>query len=129
MDFFDDCIGAQAVQMEAYAAATNPDDLFDRLQRASVMLPIDRAAKPTKMHFATISTHEINTLQRITQVIRRGRVHALHLGSIEFHDGNDPTGGRPHYVDCTASGAVPCPIQRVFQGDRIILQYVLSPRT
>ena len=129
MDFFEDCIGAQAAQMEAYAEAADLDDLFDRLERAGVMLRIDRSVRPGMMHFATISTHEIAVLQRIKKVVRRGRVRRIRAGSIEFADGNEPTCGSPIYIDCTASGAVPCPIQPVFQGDRIILQYILSPRT
>jgi hypothetical protein len=129
MDFFEDCIGAQAAQMEAYAEAADLDDLFDRLERTGVMLRIDRSVRPRMMHFATISTREIEVLQRIKKVVRRGRVRTIQAGSIEFADGNEPTCGSPMYIDCTASGAVPCPVQPVFQGDRIILQYVLSPRT
>jgi NAD(P)-binding Rossmann-like domain len=129
MDFFETCIGAQAAQMEAYAEAADLDDLFDRLERAGVMLRIDRRVRPGMMHFATISTHEIEVLQRIAQVIRRGRVRTIRAGSIEFADGNEPMCGSPMYIDCTASGAVPCSVQPVFQGDRIILQYILSPRT
>ena len=129
MDFFEACIGAQAAQMEAYAEAVDLDDLFDRLERAGVMLRIDRSVRPGMMHFATISTHEIEVLQTITKVVRRGRVRTIRAQSIEFADGNEPTCGSPTYIDCTASGAVPCPVQPVFQGDRIILQYILSPRT
>ena len=129
MDFFEACMGAQAAQMEAYAEAVDLDDLFDRLERAGVMLRIDRSVRPRMMHFATISTREIEVLQRIEKVVRRGRVRAIHSGSIEFADGTEPTCGAPMYIDCTASGAVPCPVQPVFQGDRIILQYILSPRT
>ena len=129
MDFFEACIGAQAAQMEAYAEAADLDDLFDRLERAGVMLRIDRSVRPRMMHFATISTHEIEVLQRIKKVVRRGRVRTIRAESIEFADGNEPTSGSPMYIDCTASGAVPCAVQPVFQGDRIILQYILSPRT
>jgi hypothetical protein len=129
MDFFEVCIGAQAAQMEAYAEAADPDDLFDRLERAGVMLRIDRSVRPGMMHFATISTHEIEVLQRIKKVVRRGRVRTIQAGTIEFADGNEPTCGSLIYTDCTASGAVPRPVQPVFQGDQIILQYILSPRT
>ena len=129
MDFFEACIGAQAAQMEAYAEAADLDDLFDRLERAGVMLRIDRSVRPRMMHFATISTHEIEVLQRIKKVVRRGRVRTIRAASIEFDDGDEPVCGSLMYIDCTASGAVPCPVQPVFQVDRIILQYILSPRT
>ncbi len=122
MDFFEACIGAQAAQMEAYAEAADLDDLFDRLERAGVMLRIDLSVSPRMMHFATISTHEIAVLQRIKKVVRRGRVRTIRAGSIEFSEGEEPTCESPMCIDCTASGAVPCPVQPVFQGDQIILQ-------
>lgn len=129
MDFFEDCIGAQAAQMEAYAAAADPDDLFDRLEQAGVMLRIDPAVTPRMMHFATISMAEIDVLRRIKRVIRRGRVQALQANIIKFVDGGEPISGSPLFIDCTASAAVPRPVQPIFQGDRIILQYVRSPLT
>jgi hypothetical protein len=129
MEFFEECIGAQAAQVEAYAEATDVEDLFDRLEHAGVMLRIDRSVRPQMMHFATISTREIEVLHTIKNVIRRGRVRRIRAHSIEFADGDEPMCGSPMYIDCTASAAVPCPVQPVFQGDRIILQYIQSPRT
>ena len=127
MDFFEECIGAQAAQMEAYAAATDPDDLFDRLEHAGVMIRIDRAVKPRMMHFATIAMSEIDVLRRIKRVIRQGRVQEVQANQIEFADGREAIPGSPLFIDCTASGAVPRPAQPIFQADHIILQYVLSP--
>ncbi len=129
MDFFRECIGGQAAQMEAYAAASDRDDLFDRLERAQVMLRIDRNVKPGMIHFATISKAEIDVLQQIKRVVRRGRVRALHDKAIEFVDGQEPIAGSPLYIDCTASAAVRRPVEPIFQGDRIVLQYVQSPLT
>ena len=129
MDFFDECIGGQAAQMEAYAAASDLDDLFDRLESSDVMLRIDRNVRPSMIHFATISKAEIEVLQRIKRIVRRGRVQALHEKSIKFVDGMEPVPDSPLYIDCTASAAIPRPIKPIFQGDRITLQYVRSPLT
>lgn len=129
MDFFAQSVGGQAMQMEAYAAACDVDDLFDRLERAEVMLRIDRAVKPSMMRFATISKAEIELLGRIKRVVRRGRVQALHPLEIEFIDGEEAIPDAPLYIDCTASAAAPRPLQPIFQGDRIVLQFVRSPLT
>ena len=129
MDFFAQSVGGQAMQMEAYAAAHDVDDLFDRLERAEVMLRIDRAVKPSMMRFATISKPEIEMLSRIKRVVRRGRVQALRPMGIEFNDGEMAIADAPLYIDCTASAAAPRPLQPIFQGDRIVLQFVRSPLT
>ncbi len=129
MDFFTQSVGGQALQMEAYAAAHDVDDLFARLERAEIMLRIDRAVKPSMMRFATISKAEIELLGRIKGVFRRGRVLALQASGIEFIDGKEAIPGAPLYIDCTASAAAPRPLQPIFQGDRIVLQFVRSPLT
>lgn len=129
MEFFAQSVGGQAAQMEAYAAARDVDDLFERLERAEVMLRIDRSVKPSMMRFATISKAEIEVLARIKRVVRRGRVLALHASGIEFIDGEEAIPGAPLYIDCTASAAAPRALQPIFQGDRIVLQFVRSPLT
>lgn len=129
MDFFEQSVGGQAMQMEAYAAAHDVDDLFDRLERAGVMLRIDREVKPSMMRFATISRPEIELLSRIKRVVRRGRVQALRPMEIEFSDGEMVIPDAPLYIDCTASAANPRPLQPIFQGHRIVLQFVRSPLT
>ena len=127
MDFFAQSVGGQAAQLEAFAAAADVDDLFGRLERAEVMIRIDQAVKPTMMHFATISKAEIEVLRSVKRVVRRGRVRALHASGLEFIDGEEAIPDAPVYIDCTASAAVPRPLQPIFQGDRIVLQYVRSP--
>ena len=129
MDFFAQSVGGQAAQMEAYAAADDVDDLFARLERAEIMLRIDRTVKPSMMRFATISKAEIELLCRIKRVIRRGRVRAIHASGIEFSNGEERVPDTPLYIDCTASAAAPRPLQPIFQGDRIVLQFVRSPLT
>jgi hypothetical protein len=129
MDFFAQSVGGQALQLEAYAAASDVDDLFGRLERAEVMLRIDQAVKPSMMHFATISKAEIEALRSVKRVVRRGRVRALHASGLEFVDGEEAMADAPLYIDCTASAAVPRPLRPIFQGDRIVLQYVRSPLT
>jgi len=127
--FFKEAIGGFADTLEACAAATSSEDLFERLEAVAAMLRIDRAQRPTMFHYATISTGEIEQLRRIKNVLRNGRVAAIEPDRLTFANG-DTIAAAPDtlYVDCTATavnfGAKAGP---VFDGDRITLQSVRSP--
>ncbi len=122
MEFFEHSIGAVASQMEASAKAQSVDDLFERLEAAGVLLRIDRTVRPTMYHCATISTGEIEQLQRIGNVVRLGRVRRIDEGGIILADGTIPTRSDSLYIDCTASAVELRPALPVFDGDRITLQ-------
>jgi hypothetical protein len=89
-EFFFDAIGGQADQIVACASATSLDDLFLRLEACGVMLRIDRDRMPQMFHFATVSKEEVAVLRRIRQVIRLGRVQALHEGEMVLAKGRVP---------------------------------------
>lgn len=102
--FFKESVGGFANQMEAIAAASNVNDLFERLEACGFMLRIDATKTPTMFHFATISKGEVAQLQRIKQVIEQGRVAAITVGRLAMQDGsNVDMSPKCLYVDCTAS--------------------------
>jgi len=103
MEFFQDAIGGQAAQMEAFAAAESPDDLFARLEDAGVMLRIHVDVRPTMFHYATISTGEVEALRTITDVIRMGHVRSIEAGRLRLDGGDVETSAAALYIDCTAS--------------------------
>ena len=129
LEFFHQTLGGQADQMEAFAAASSLDDLFDRLEAAGIMLRIDRAVRPSMFHFATMSTGEIETLRRITQVIRLGRVKAIDAEGLLMEQGRvSMAADGTLYIDCTASAVEPRPGSAIFQGERIVPQLVRAPQ-
>ena len=73
-DFFKVTIGNQANQFEALAQATSLEDLFQRLEDKGVLMRLDKKVKPTQFHGATVSKRELVLLQKISTVIRLGRV-------------------------------------------------------
>jgi hypothetical protein len=77
MEFFHQAIGGQAEQMEAFAAASSVDDLFDRLEAAGTMLRIYKDVRPSMFHYATISLGETEALGTIRNVIRMGHVRSI----------------------------------------------------
>jgi hypothetical protein len=128
LEFFQETLGGQAAQMEAFAAASSLDDLFERLEAAGIMMRVDRSVRPGMFHFATMSTGEIETLRRITQVIRLGRVMAIDGQGLTLDQGRVEMPAGTLYIDCTASAVEPRPDSAIFQGDRIVPQLVRAPQ-
>ncbi len=127
-EFFDATIGAQAGQLEAFAAATSVDDLFDRLEHLGLMLRMDRTVRPKMFHYATISTGEIEQLAKIKDVVRRGHLRAIQPDGMLFDDGVVTSPDDTLYIDCTASAVEKRPAVPIFQGDRIVPQLVRAPQ-
>lgn len=123
-EFFSNTMGAQAAQMEAIAAATSIDDLFDRLERAGVLLRIDTTVKPEMYHGATISQQEMAELRRIKNIIRMGRIKHIGTDEITFEKGTLPATPGTMYVDCSARAVPVTEMFPVFDGNLITIQTV-----
>ena len=126
--FFDATIGGQADQFTAMAEATSVDDLFLRLEGCGALLRVDRSRMPGMFHLATLSTGEVEQLRRIEDVIRLGRVQALHADRLVLDQGSVALAPDTLSIDCTASAVEPRPLQPIFQGRRIVLQMVRLPQ-
>ena len=128
IEFFDETIGGQAAQMEAFAQGASVDDIFERLEAAGVMMRIYADHKPSMFHYATISEGEIEQLRRIKNVIRMGRVRAIELGKIVLDEGSVAMPANTLFIDCTASAVEKRPAVPIFQGDLITAQLVRVPQ-
>ena len=128
MEFFNQAIGGQADQMEAFAKATSIDDLFDRLEACQAMLRIYPDHKPSMFHYATMSKGEIDILRKITNVIRLGHVKAVEAGALLLAQGTVPLPANTVCIDCTASAVEKRPTLPIFQGNKITLQIVRIPQ-
>jgi NAD(P)-binding Rossmann-like domain len=126
-EFFNESIGGQAAQMECFATASSPDDLFLRLEAAQQMLRIYPDHTPSMFHFATMSKGEIEVLRRITNVVRKGRVQSIEPDAMVLHGGRVAMESGTLYIDCTASAVEPRPLQPIFQPSKIVLQLVRAP--
>jgi hypothetical protein len=128
LEFFEETLGGQADQMEAFATATDVDDLFLRLEACGVMLRIDQSVMPTMFHYATMSTGEIEQLARITNVIRQGRVTQISKAGIICEHGQTSFPANTLYVDCTASAVPPRANVPTFQDGLITPQMARIPQ-
>ncbi len=127
-EFFKEAIGGQARQMQALAEASSIDDLYLRLEACGMLLRIDPARTPTMFHLATVSTHEVELLRRIQQVVRLGRVQALQPQAMVLEQGTVAVEPGTLFIDCTASAVEQREPQPVFQGPQIVLQMVRLPQ-
>jgi hypothetical protein len=123
-DFFEHTFGAFAMELEAARDASSIDDLFARLEAATLLRRIDPAVTPTMYRCATVSDAEVEQMRRVTNVVRLGHVRAIEPGQIVLERGTIPTSPRHLHVHCSADGIPRKPPQPIFQGERIVPQYV-----
>ncbi|WP_353216514.1 hypothetical protein [Sandarakinorhabdus sp.] len=128
IDFFADTIGGQLNRIKAEAAATDAMDLFLRMEAYGFMLRIDRSINPTMFHYAICSEAEIAILQRITDVVRMGRVQALEDEQMVLEQGTRATPPGTLFIDCTASAVERRPPVPVFQPGLIVPQMIRLPQ-
>lgn len=126
-EFFQEAIGGQADQMQAFAEARSIDDLYLRLEACGSLLRIDRGRMPTMFHLATLSQAEVDELRRIRNVVRLGRVKAIDAGGMQLEQGEVAVAPGALFVDCTASAVQFKEAAPVFQGGRIVVQLLRAP--
>ncbi|MEO0367943.1 MAG: NAD(P)-binding protein [Pseudomonadota bacterium] len=123
-EYFLDAFGAQVSQSEAIAQSSSLDELFDRLEETECLLRIDESVKPTMFHGATVSKDEIALLQRVSNVVRKGRVTQIEKGLVTLEQGEMKTADNTLYIDCSARAVPHEEIKPVFQGELITPQTV-----
>lgn len=122
--FFASFARSVANQAEALNLAESVSDLFIRLEACGELRRIDPAVTPSAYHCAIVSDGELEQLRRIKNVVRLGRVVAIEADQIVLQQGPIPTNASVLHIDCSSTGIPPNPPQPVFQGDRIVLQWV-----
>jgi hypothetical protein len=127
-EFFQQSIGGQADQMDAFAKATSTADLFARLEACGAVLRIHTDQTPSMFHLATVTPGEVELLRSIGHVIRKGRVQAIEADHLLLEHGREPMPADALYIDCTASAVEPRAPQPIFQGDKLLLQLVRLPQ-
>ncbi|MET0460869.1 MAG: NAD(P)-binding protein [Ilumatobacteraceae bacterium] len=117
-------LGLAADTMEAAESATSLDDLFRRLEDASVMLRVDTAVIPTMAKTPTLATWELDLLRTIEQVVRLGHIERINRHEIVLDDGPVPLAPDSLIVHCAASGLQYPPLVPLWGPDRIRLQTI-----
>jgi hypothetical protein len=114
----------QAAWLQASAEAKDGPDWALRLEGFGVLVRSDRSVEPEIFRGATISPLELDSLRRIENVVRKGRVRRIATDRITLDDDAITSDGGQLFVDCTAAGLRLAPARPVFEVDRITMQYV-----
>jgi len=122
--FASQTLAALAGELEAAREATSVPDLFRRLEARQLLLRIDPTLPPTMFRCAIVSDAELTQLRRVRKVVRLGRVRALERDRIVLDHGEVATSPTQVHVHCSAAGLPRGPAQPVFQGQRIVPQYL-----
>ena len=112
----------------ALLEAKDINDAYKSWEDVGYMIRLDKNIWPTKMRAATVSTEELKKLQRVSNVIRLGRVDRIESDKIIFQNGETiPTDDKTLHIDCTAAGTnfPPCK-EKIYDGNKINLQ-MLAP--
>jgi hypothetical protein len=117
-------IEGQSLSLEAAASAESVDGLFRRLEDCGQLIRLDPTVEPTMYRCATMSQAELQSLRRIENVVRQGRVLRLAEDRIVLAGGSIRTDAKQVYVDCTAEGPPRMPARTIFDSYRITLQAV-----
>ncbi len=122
--YFDATFGALVAQMECVAVANSVDDALLNLEMRGLLLRLDAHVMPSMYHGAIMSIGELATLRAIKDVVRLGRIEAVHQHEIQFVDGKLSAKPNTIYIDCSATGVTKRPIVPVFGNNTITLQMV-----
>ncbi|MFN8622998.1 MAG: NAD(P)/FAD-dependent oxidoreductase [Chloroflexota bacterium] len=113
-----------ADQVTCVVEAEGVDDLFLRLEAAGELSRIDPTVTPGAYHCAVLSDPEIELLRRIGDVVRLGRVRAIHADRLELERGTIDARADSCYIDCSAAGIPTLPSTPIFAGRRITPQWM-----
>lgn len=113
-----------SLELEAAAEAEDVRDLFARLEDCGRLLRIDPDVEPTMFRGATISTSEVASLRRVTDVVRSGRVRRVGVDELVTDGGSHRSRRGEVHVDCTAIGLPRHPPRPIVEPDRITVQTV-----
>jgi hypothetical protein len=117
-------LGLAGDTMAAAAAAESLDDLFLRLEAASVMLRVDRAVVPTMAKTPTLAAWELDLLRSVEHVVRLGHIEQVTRRELVLEGGTVPLESGSLVVHCAASGLQYPPLVPIWGADTMRLQTI-----
>lgn len=113
-----------ALTAQSIMSATDPDDMFRRLEASRQLLRLDENIWPSMFRCATISLAELEQIKTIRTIIRKGRVVRIDADEVVLEQGRYRPAAKTLFIDCTADGLAQLAPVPVFQGRQIYLQPV-----
>lgn len=101
------------------------EDIFLKMEKSDGWLRIDEQVMPTRWRGPTINKHELETMRRVKNRIRKGRVARITPTEIHFKDEKLAYAEGSLFVDCTSCGLAPRPEKTIMSEKVITLQPVI----
>ncbi|KAL1801720.1 hypothetical protein ACET3X_002062 [Alternaria dauci] len=109
---------------DALMGATTSQEYFLRMESYGFMHRIDKNVTPTRMKAAIISKPELETIQRVKNIIRKGRVTRIDADKVTLAQGTYTPAPDTLYIDCSATGYPDIPPVPIWNGRQITIQVV-----
>jgi len=91
-------------------------------------LRLDKNILPTRYRAGSVSVDEIEKMQRIKGIIRKGRIASIKPGKLIFNSGEEmDIDTNTLCVDCSVNGTLFPPAKKVFDGNTINIQFIRMP--
>ena len=104
------------------------EEALVNLEDAGILMRLDKNILPTRYRAATISQAEITKLQKVKNIIRKGRIESIEPGKLVFQSGEEMSvDPKTIHVDCSANSTLFAPAKKVFDGKTINVQFILLP--
>lgn len=113
-----------AAQNEVCAEARALDELFPALEDRGVFHRLDPDVEPVFNRGAILCEAERSMLREVGNVVRLGKVSHVGADRIDLDDETIPNEAGHVVVDCTAAGLASPPDRRVYDPDRITIQWI-----
>ena len=101
------------------------DEAFLNLEKIGHVFRLDKKIRPAKWKCATISKKELQTVRKIQNVIRMGRVKKVSKNNIFLERGRVQNSEKSIIVDCSACGLASRPEKKIFSENAITLQSIM----
>jgi hypothetical protein len=120
----DGLLDTLVAQQEVIAQSQTLDLLLTNLEERGMLLRIDRSIWAEKYRCATVDRRELEQLQRVKNVVRRGRVVNIDDETVNLERGKFTYRKNTLFIDCSANGLSNRPETPIFAGQKLTLQSV-----
>ena len=89
---------------------------------------LDKNVLPTRFRFATMTQAEVEKLKKVNNIIRKGRISSIDTDKVKFESGEEmPLPEDTVVVDCARNSTKFPQDKKVFDGEKINLQFIMLP--
>ena len=102
--------------------------IFSRLEENGLWMRLDKNILPTKFRYATMTKAEVEKLKKVKNIIRKGRIASIDTDRVKFESGEEMNLPEDTVVvDCARNSTKFPQDKKVFDGDKINLQFIMLP--